>query len=81
MHFIIFKKENSLIHYIGFNNLEISDIDLTSITTPCTAVDAIKTTLIFLQIKFNRENKTERRKLREVMEKIESGGASDLIDI
>ena len=50
MDFIIFKKENSLIHYIGFNNVEISDIDLTSSTTPYTAVDTIMTTLAFLQI-------------------------------
>ena len=75
MDFIIFKKENSLIHYIGFNNVEISDIGLTSSTTLYTAVDAIKTTLAFLQIV------TELRKLREAMERIESGGASDLIDV
>ena len=29
----------------------------------------------------DRENKTELRKLREAMERIESGGASDLIDV
>ena len=61
MDFIISKKENSLIHYIGFNNVEISDdIGLTSSTTPYTAVDAIKTTLAFLQIV------TELRKLEKL---------------
>ena len=51
------------------------DISLTSSTTPYTAVDAIKTTLTFLQIV------TELRKLREAMERIELGGASDLLDV
>ena len=60
MDFIIFKKENSFIHYIGFNNVEISDIGLTSSTTLYTAVDAIKTTLAFLQIV------TELRKLEKL---------------
>ena len=60
MDFIIFKRENSLIHYTGFNNVEISDIGLTSSTTPYTAVDAIKTTLAFLQIV------TELRKLEKL---------------
>ena len=75
MDFIIFKRENSLIHYTGFNNVEISDIGLTSRTTPYTAVDAIKTTLTFLQIF------TELRKLREAMERIELGRVSDLLDV
>ena len=47
-----------------------------------TAVSAIQTAFSILQNGItDRENKTELRKLREAMERIESGGASDLIDV
>ena len=57
------------------------DIGLSSATRPYTAVDAIKTSLTFLQSGvIDRENKSELKKLREVMERLE-GEPSGIIDI
>ena len=50
-------------------------------TRPYTAVDAIKTSLTFLQSGvIDRENKTEIKKIRRALEQLE-GEPSDIVDI
>ena len=57
------------------------DIGLSSSTRPYTAVDAIKTSLTFLQSGvIDRENKSEIKKIRRALEKLE-GEPSEIVDI
>ena len=57
------------------------DIGLSERTRPYTAVDAIKTSLTFLQSGvIDRENKTEIKKIRRALEQLE-GEPSDIVDI
>ena len=57
------------------------DIGLSSSTRPYTAVDAIKTSLTFLQSGvIDRENKSEIKKIRRALEQLE-GEPSEIIDI
>ena len=57
------------------------DIGLSSSTRPYTAVDAIKTSLTFLQSGvINKENKQEIKKIRKPIEQLE-GEPSGIIDI
>ncbi len=57
------------------------DIGLSSITRPYTAVDAIKTSLTFLQSGvIDRENKSEIKKIRRALEQLE-GEQTDIVDI
>ena len=57
------------------------DIGLSSSTRPYTAVDAIKTSLTFLQSGvIDRENKSEIKKIRRALEQLE-GEPTDIVDI
>ena len=57
------------------------DIGLSSSTRPYTAVDAIKTSLTFLQSGvIDRENKSEIKKIRRALEQLE-GEPSEIVDI
>ena len=57
------------------------DIGLSSSTWPYTAVDAIKTSLTFLQSGvIDRENKSEIKKIRRALEQLE-GEPTDIVDI
>ena len=57
------------------------DIGLSSSTRPHTAVDAIKTSLTFLQSGvIDRENKSEIKKIRRALEQLE-GEPTDIVDI
>ena len=57
------------------------DIGLSDRTRPYTAVDAIKTSLTFLQSGvIDRENKSEIKKIRRALEQLE-GEPSDIVDI
>ena len=57
------------------------DIGLSDRTRPYTAVDAIKTSLTFLQSGvIDRENKSEIKKIRRALEQLE-GEPSEIIDI
>ena len=57
------------------------DISLTSSTNPYIAVDAIKTSLTFLQSGvIDRENKSEIKKIRRALEQLE-GEPSEIVDI
>ena len=57
------------------------DIGLSSSTRPYTAVDAIKTSLTFLQSGvIDRENKSEIKKIRRALEQLE-GEPSGIIDV
>ena len=57
------------------------EIGLSDRTRPYTAVDAIKTSLTFLQSGvIDRENKSEIKKIRRALEQLE-GEPSDIVDI
>ena len=57
------------------------DIGLSDRTRPYTAVDAIKTSLTFLQSGvIDRENKSEIKKIRRALEQLE-GEPSEIVDI
>ena len=57
------------------------EIGLSDRTRPYTAVDAIKTSLTFLQTGvIDRENKSEIKKIRRALEQLE-GEPSDIVDI
>ena len=57
------------------------EIGLSDRTRPYTAVDAIKTSLTFLQSGvIDRENKSEIKKIRKALEQLE-GEPSDIVDI
>ena len=57
------------------------EIGLSDRTRPCTAVDAIKTSLTFLQSGvIDRENKSEIKKIRRALEQLE-GEPSEIVNI